>query len=81
MPRRRSDHPELNAAHVPKRVQDYVGEGYAAWIPQRRTICALFVRIDGLRERRGCAARHQAVVNSLQVAMRPFTGTAVTPAR
>ena len=31
-------------AHVPRRVQDYVGEGYTAWIPQRRTICALFVR-------------------------------------
>src|SRR5262249_5857568 len=33
---------------VPKRLQAYIGQGYSPWIAQRRTICALFVRITGL---------------------------------
>ena len=66
-------------AHVPRRVQDYVGEGYSAWIPQRRTICALFVRIDGLDDSAPDAlTRHQAVVTSLHVALRPYTGSTGT---
>jgi hypothetical protein len=65
--------------HVPKRVLDYIGEGYATWIPQRRTICALFVKIDGLDERAPHAlAQHQAVVTSLQLALRPYTGATGT---
>ena len=67
------------SGHIPRRVQDYVDEGYAAWIPQRRNICALFVRIDGLDEGAADASsRYQAVVNSIQVAIRPFAGTAGT---
>ena len=65
--------------HVPKRVLDYITEGYATWIPQRRTICALFVKIDGLDERAPHAlARHQAVVTSLQLALRPYTDASGT---
>ncbi|HEX7281297.1 MAG TPA: AAA family ATPase [Vicinamibacterales bacterium] len=67
------------SGHIPRRVQDYVGEGYAAWIPQRRNICALFVRIDGLDEDAADAlSRHQTVVNSIHAAIRPFTGTTGT---
>jgi hypothetical protein len=67
------------SGHIPRRVQDYVGEGYAAWIPQRRNICALFVRIDGLSEDTPDAVgRHQAVVHSIQVALRPFASTSGT---
>jgi AAA ATPase domain len=66
-------------SHVPKRVQEYMGEGYAAWIPQRRTICALFVRIDGLDDQVPDALiRHQTVVASIRVALRPFTGSSGT---
>lgn len=66
-------------AHVPKRVQEYVGEGYSAWIPQRRTICALFIRIDGLDDTAPDAlSRHQAVVTSFQIALRPYTGSGGT---
>jgi hypothetical protein len=66
-------------AHVPRRVQEYVSEGYSAWIPQRRTICALFIRIDGLDDSAPDAlARHQAVVTSLHVALRPYTGSTGT---
>jgi hypothetical protein len=55
-------------------VKDYDGEGYEAWIPQRRTIWALFARIDGLDDQRPDAlARHQAAITSLQVALRPYT--------
>lgn len=62
------------ARHVPRRVLEYVGEGYDAWIPQRRTICALFVKIEGLDERSSDALlRHQAVVTSLQLALQPYT--------
>lgn len=64
--------------HVPKRVQQYVGEGYSAWIPQRRTICALFVRIDRVDSASDVLARHQSVVTSLQVALRPYTGSTGT---
>ena len=72
--------PPLNlTAQVPRRIQDYVGEGYTKWIPQRRTICALFVRIDGLDDRAPDAlSRHQAVVTSLHVALRPYTGSSGT---
>ena len=64
------------SGHIPRRVQEYVGEGYAAWIPQRRNICALFVRIDGLDESAADAlSRHQSVVNSIHAAIRPFAGT------
>jgi class 3 adenylate cyclase len=67
------------SAHIPRRVQDYVDEGYAAWIPQRRNICALFVRIDGLDEGAADAwSRYQAVVNSIDVAIRPFASTSGT---
>ena len=67
------------SGHVPRRVQDYAREGYTAWIPQRRNICALFVRIDGLDDRAVDAlSRHQAVVNSIHVALRPFTGNTGT---
>ena len=65
--------------HVPKRIQAYAGEGYAAWIPQRRTICALFIRIDGLDDPTADALpRHQAVVTSLHAALRPYTGASGT---
>lgn len=64
------------AVLVPRRVHEYASEGYAAWIPQRRTICALFARIDGLDEGSPDALlRHQAVATSLQTALRPFTGS------
>jgi class 3 adenylate cyclase/tetratricopeptide (TPR) repeat protein len=64
------------AVLVPRRVHEYANEGYAAWIPQRRTICALFARIDGLDEGTPDALlRHQAVASSLQTALRPFTGS------
>ena len=67
------------AVHVPRRVLEYVGKGFAAWIPQRRTICALFVKIDGLDESAPHAlARHQAVVTSLQLALRPYTSASGT---
>ncbi|MEO5739347.1 MAG: AAA family ATPase [Vicinamibacterales bacterium] len=67
------------AANIPKRVQEYVGEGYSAWIPQRRTICALFIRIDGLDDTAPDALlRHQAVVTSLHAALRPYTGSSGT---
>src|SRR5476649_2037492 len=67
------------AAHIPKRVQEYAGEGYSAWIPQRRTICALFIRIDGLDDTAPDAlTSHQAVVTSLNVALRPYTGSSGT---
>jgi class 3 adenylate cyclase len=70
--------PDL-ATHVPKRVQEYVGEGYAAWIPQRRTICALFIKIVGLDDAAPDAlSRHQAVVTSLHTALRPYTGSTGT---
>jgi class 3 adenylate cyclase len=66
-------------AHVPRRIQDYVGEGYSAWIPQRRTICALFVRIDGLDETGPAAlTRFQEAITSLHVALRPYTGSSGT---
>ena len=62
--------------YVPKRVQDYADEGYSAWIPQRRTVCALFVRIEGLDETSlDALATHQAVATSLDVALRPYTGS------
>ncbi len=71
--------PQHTAAQVPRRVQDYVGEGYAKWIPDRRTICALFARIDGLDDRAPDALnRHQAIVTSLNVALRPYTGSSGT---
>jgi tetratricopeptide (TPR) repeat protein len=64
---------------VPRRVQEFAGEGYAAWIPQRRTICALFVRLDGLDDTAPNAlSQHQAVVTSLHVALRPYTGSSGT---
>jgi class 3 adenylate cyclase/tetratricopeptide (TPR) repeat protein len=67
------------SVHVPRRVHDYVGEGYAAWIPQRRTICALFVRIDGLDDGPPDAlSRYQAVITSLHVALQPYTGASGT---
>ena len=67
------------ATHIPKRVQEYVGEGYAAWIPQRRTICALFIKIVGLDDTAPDALpRHQAVVTSLHTALRPYTGSTGT---
>ena len=31
-----------------RRLDDYAREGFLDWIDQRRTICAVFVRIDGL---------------------------------
>jgi hypothetical protein len=65
--------------HVPKRVQEYVGDGYVQWIPQRRTISALFVRIDGLDDTAPDAlSRHQTVVTSIRVALRPYTGSSGT---
>ena len=71
--------PIERSGHVPRRVQEYVGGGYTAWIPQRRNICALFVRIDGLDDGADDAlSRHQAVVSSLHVALRPFTGNTGT---
>ncbi len=64
------------AALVPRRVQEFSGEGYSAWIPQRRTICALFVRLDGLDHTSPDAlAQHQSVVTSLHTALRPYTGS------
>jgi energy-coupling factor transporter ATP-binding protein EcfA2 len=71
-----SDSPALEVlSHVPKRVQAYAGAGFSAWIPQRRNICALFIRIDGLDETAADAlSRHQAVVTSLHSALRPYTG-------
>ena len=65
--------------HVPKRVLAYAGEGYSAWIPQRRNICALFIRIDGLDDAaRDALPRHQEVVRSLHAALRPYTGASGT---
>ncbi len=65
--------------YVPKRVQAYAGEGYTAWIPQKRNICSLFVRIDGLDETASDAlSRHQAVVKSLHTVLRPYTGASGT---
>ena len=67
------------SGHISRRVQEYVGGGYAAWIPQRRTISALFVRVDDLDESAPDAlSRHQAVVTSLHVALRPYTGASGT---
>ena len=67
------------ATHIPKRVQEYVGEGYSAWIPQRRTICALFIKIVGLDDTAPDALpRHQTVVTSLHTALRPYTGSTGT---
>jgi class 3 adenylate cyclase len=64
------------AAQVPKRVQEFAGDGYAAWIPQRRTMSALFVRIDGLDETsRDALGRYQAVATSIGVALRPYAGS------
>jgi class 3 adenylate cyclase/tetratricopeptide (TPR) repeat protein len=61
---------------VPRRVHEYASGGYAAWIPQRRTICALFARIDGLDEGAPDALfRYQAAATSVQVALRPYTGS------
>jgi hypothetical protein len=69
-------------SHVPRHIQEYVGEGYSAWIPERRTICALFTRIDGLDERVPDAlSRHQAAVTSIHVALRPYAGSSGTLAR
>jgi AAA ATPase domain len=66
-------------AKVPKRVQDYDGEGYETWIPQRRTIWAVFIRINGLDDQIPEAlARHQAAITSLHVALRPYTGSSGT---
>lgn len=74
-----SPYASVLATHIPKRVQEYVGEGYSAWIPQRRTICALFIRIDGLDDTAPDALlRHQAVVTSLHAALRPYTGSSGT---
>ena len=66
-------------ALVPKRVQEYIGEGFGAWLPQRRSVCALFIRIDGLDDAAPDALmRHQAVVTSLHASLLPYTGSTGT---
>ena len=67
------------AAHVPRHVQQYIADGYSAWMPQRRTICALFIRIDALDDSAADALiRYQAVVTSLHSALRAYTGATGT---
>ena len=64
---------------VPRVVEEWVAEGYAAWLPQFRNVCALFVRIDGLREdAHDALPQYQAAVQSLLTAIRPFTGSSGT---
>jgi hypothetical protein len=64
---------------VPRRVQEFADEGFASWIPQRRTICALFVRLDGLDDTAPNAlTQYQAVVTSLHVALRLYTSSSGT---
>jgi class 3 adenylate cyclase/tetratricopeptide (TPR) repeat protein len=67
------------AVLAPRRVQEYAGDGYSAWLPQRREICALFVRIDGLDDAAGDGFdRHQMAIESLHGALSPYTGSSGT---
>jgi tetratricopeptide (TPR) repeat protein len=66
--------PATPAEHGSLRVREFVAEGFDKWIPQRRSICALFVRIDGLDERAlDALSRHQAVCQALHGALAAFT--------
>lgn len=65
--------------HDLKRLQEYAHHGYDAWIPQQRTICALFVRIDGLDDTTADPlSQYQAVVAALDSALRPHVGSSGT---
>ncbi len=61
-------------ARVHPRLHAFAGDALAEWVAERRTIYALFIRLNGLDEAAPDAlARHQAAVTSLNVALRPFT--------
>ena len=70
---------EALASKAPRLI-DYAGAGFDAWIPQRRSICALFVRIDGLDNLTPLPGvpGHQAAVVAIQAALRPYTGATGT---
>jgi hypothetical protein len=69
----------LSRQFVHRRVRKFTVDGFAEWIAERRTIYALFVRLQGLDEASPDAlARHQAAVTSLGVALRPFTSSGGT---
>jgi hypothetical protein len=64
---------------VHQRIHKFAGDAFADWIAERRTIYALFIRLNGLDETAPDAlARHQAAVASLNIALRPFTSSSGT---
>ncbi len=64
---------------VPRVVQEWVAEGYAAWLPQLRSITALFVRIEGLDETAPDALeRHQSAVAAMLTVLQPYSGSSGT---
>ena len=60
--------------HVAKAVQEYAAGGRVAWLEQLRPVCALFVKVNGLRETASNAlSRHQEAVTAIHLALIPYT--------
>jgi class 3 adenylate cyclase len=58
-----------------RRMDDYARAGYPDWIEQRRPICAVFVRIDGIDSLSPASGApvHQAAAVAIDAAIRPYT--------
>ena len=62
------------ATGLPRLLDGLEHEDYKPWIAQRRTVCALFVRLDGLPDLTDATmARLQEMVRSLHIATRPYS--------
>jgi class 3 adenylate cyclase len=64
---------------VPRVVKDWVAGGLQEWLPQLRSVCSVFVRIDGLDSDEPAAidALQQAIRAAL-TAIQPYTGSSGT---
>lgn len=61
---------------VPQIVQKWLSEGLPGWLPQMRTVAALFLKIEGLDERTPRALqKFQNLEVSLQTTLRPYTSS------
>jgi class 3 adenylate cyclase len=62
------------ATGLPRLLDGLEHDDYKPWIAQRRTVCALFVRLDGLPDlTEAMMDRLQELVRSLHIATRPYS--------